>query len=68
MLFGILKSYNNILILLILLCIDSVQLKILQLVSILEEDHEYDQSIIHLSMKILVSFFSSSYSNKFYKY
>jgi hypothetical protein len=51
-----------------LFSIDSVQLKVLQLVSILEEDHEYDQSIIHLSMKILVFCFLVSYSNKFYKY
>jgi hypothetical protein len=32
-------------------------MKILQLVSILEEGHEYDQSIIHLIMKILMYFF-----------
>jgi hypothetical protein len=48
--------------------INSVQVKVLQLMSILEEDHEYDQPIIHLSMKILEFYFSLSYSNKFYKY
>jgi hypothetical protein len=41
--------------------INSVQLKVLQLVSILKEDQEYNQFIIHFSMEMLVFFFSLSY-------
>jgi hypothetical protein len=67
-LFGMLKSNQNISILLILFYINSVQLKVLQLVSILEKDHEYDQFVSHLSMQILVFCFLLSYSNMFYKY